>query len=282
MRWYDVGLGTLAVVTAALVVFTYRGVAQAPGTFTAEQPTSSVGDNSAVTSAAGDHADATTAAPRSSHSRITSVRTLLQQPDPIVIVALGDSTGNDSWEWPYEWARRLAVTRPVTVVPWDGLTEAGYEAPLPLSEVPQPGGPGKITLYVGHQDGATAAYPTQHLAELFPQAPDLVMLNYGHNNTVSTIEAELDQTLTALRDSFGPELPVILTLQQPQAGDANAQVRTAVHDFASEHALGWIDVAASFAEHQAAGEILMMDDVHPNEAGQALWADKVAAVLHVP
>lgn len=282
MRWHDVGLGSLAVVTAALVVFTYRGVTQAPGTLAAGQPAGSVGDTSAVTSAAAENAAVTTAAPRSSHSRITSVRELLQQPDPIVVVALGDSTGNESWEWPYEWARRLAVTRPVTVVPWDGLTEAGYEAPLPLSEQTQPGGPGQLTLYVGHQDGASAAYPTQHLAELFPQAPDLVMLNYGHNNTISTIEAELDQTLTALRDSFGPTLPVILTLQQPQTGDANAQVRAAVRDFASAHALGWIDVAASFAEHQADGEILMMDDVHPNEAGQALWADKVAAVLRVP
>lgn len=282
MRWQDVGLALLALVAGALVILTFRAVDRAPGpAATSPASTSTVDDAATSSDPEADTSTATaTSSPAESPSRISAVRELLQTSDPLVIALLGDSTGNETWEWPYIWARDLAATRPVTISAWNEWTEDGYVEPQVLS-TDENGDVGPLTLYGGHQSGARASYPAEHLAELVPERPDLVVLNYGHNNARDDIDADLGATLEALRDEFGEDLPVVLTLQQPQTGDANAKVRAKVHDFAEEHQLGWIDVAAAF-EDQDDPSLLMADDIHPNEAGEELWAQTVAETLRVP
>lgn len=294
LRWHDIGLVVLGLVAAALVYLTFRAVDALPEPLGAgPQPLSSAGGSSATGTAApsggsqdgsvdGDPATSTgspgSTGPSSSPSRIAQVRPLLDGTDRLVVQTLGDSTGNETWEWVFGWGRLLAETRPVTVAAWNEWSEAGYVDPVVLSEEGE-GGP--VVIYSGHQSGATADYPVGRLDDLVPEAPDLVILNYGHNNALDDVRGQLASTLEALREQFGEDLPVVVTLQQPQSDDANADVRDAVRDFAEEQELGWIDVAAAFAE-SGDPEALLADALHPNEEGAEVWTQAVARTLRAP
>ena len=58
-------------------------------------------------------------------------------------------------------------------------------------------------------------------------------------------------------------------------------IRDAVRDFAEEQELGWIDVAAAFAE-SGDPEALLADALHPNEEGAEVWTQAVARTLRAP
>lgn len=289
MRWHDVGLGLLALVAAALAVLTFRAVDRAPVTgqpaasFTAapEESVTSTGPHAdGDGSTAGDDVEERTGG--SAPSSLPAVRELLQQDESLVVAALGDSTGNETWEWVYLWAGMLAETRPVSIAPWNEWTESGYvEATVLSTEGPGEGGPGPVMIWSGHQSGAGAGYPVDRLESLLPEQPDLVILNYGHNNTVEDVRDELEATLEALREAAGEDLPVVVTLQQPQLDDANAEVRRAVADFAAEHGLGVIDVADAFADTGDPASLLA-DAIHPDADGEQLWAETVADTLQAP
>lgn len=289
MRWQDVGLVVLGLVAAALAFLTFRAVGSVPSgapadssTFSPEPlstdlaPGTSTSDPAGATS--GPDAADTTAGP--SPSRVSSVQDLLQSEDPLVITVLGDSTGNETWEWTYLWAGMLAESRTVTIAAWNAWTEDGYVEPTELSSAGT-GEAGPVMIWNGQQSGASASYPVGRLDDLLPEPPDLVILNYGHNNTVEDVDEQLGATLEALRAEVGEDLPVLVTLQQPQAGDANAAVREAVHAFAVDHDLGVIDVAAAF-EETGDPDALLVDAVHPGEVGSQLWAETVAATLRAP
>ena len=211
---------------------------------------------------------------------IATAREVLDRDEPVVVAALGDSTGNETWEWVYGWARLLAQVRPVTVLSWNEWTEEGYIEPRVLSQAGGEVG-GEVVIYSGHQSGAQVDYVVEHLEELLPQVPDLVVLNFGHNNSVADVGPQLEETLAALRTVVDEDVPVVLTLQQPQQDDANADVRALVRAFAQEKGLGVIDVAAAF-EETGDPEQLLADEVHPDADGAALWAETVARTLDAP
>lgn len=293
-RLQDVGLVLLALVAGVLTVLTFTtvtgpgaggSVRADPGAATpvgaagfadlAGATSSASGDGPTDQDATTDQAASTAAAGRPD---LEAVQDVLRADGPLVVAALGDSTGNETWEWVYEWGRTLASGRPVEVVSWNEWTEDGYIDPVTLG-TDQDGG--TVTLYVGHQSGAGAAYPVERLETLVPEEPDLVILNYGHNDTVDSVGSGTADTLDALRRRFGAELPVVVTLQQPQADDANAEVRGALADLAADEGLPTIDVAAAF---EATGDpaALLADAVHPDEDGAALWARTVAGTLSAP
>ena len=291
-RLQDVGLLLLVLVAGVLTALTFTSVTgpapdRGPTDPSSEGgPTGPVGlvaDLSAVTSGApgdttGGTADDAAATGAGRPPDLDAVRDVLADGAPVVVAALGDSTGNETWEWVYEWGRALASDRPVEVVSWNEWTEDGYIDPVELGSG-QDGG--TVTLYAGHQSGAGAAYPAGRLEALVPEEPDLVILNYGHNDTVDSVRSGTADTLEALRQRFGGGLPVVVTLQQPQADDANAEVRAALADLAADEGLPTIDVAAAF---EATGDpaVLLADTVHPDEDGAALWARTVDGTLTGP
>ncbi len=69
-----------------------------------------------------------------------------------------------------------------------------------------------------------------------------------------------------------------MILQNPQVDDANAEVREAGEQWAQDAGVGVIDVAAAFADSEA-GVALLLDELHPNGAGQELWAQVVTDAL---
>ncbi len=256
----------LAIVVVGVAVLAFRGASSPVGA--GGQPTA---PSSAAVSAEA------TGGPTSSTS---SVRALLRRDEPLVVAALGDSTGNETWEWVYEWARLLAETRPVTVLSWDERTEDGYVGPRVLSQSGDGAG-GPVVIYSGHRSGARVEYVVDRLDRLLPERPDLVILNFGHNNSAEDVTDQLGEALAALRAKAGPDVPVVLTLQQPQQGDANAEVRGLVQAFAVEHGLVSVDVARAF-EDSGDPQALLADAVHPNQAGATVWAEAVARTLGAP
>lgn len=286
-RWQDVGLVLLALLTVVLVWATFRSLESTPAASPAptRDPGSAGGTGAASDPATGDPATTTAVDAAASTTEapgeegvLEEARALVQREERTVVLVLGDSTGNDRGEWTFRWAEALAGTRPTWIAPWNEWTEDGYIDPVTLG-TDQDGG--TLTLYVGHQSGAGAAYPVERLETLVPEEPDLVILNYGHNDTVDSVGSGTADTLDALRRRFGAELPVVVTLQQPQADDANAEVRSALADLAADEGLPTIDVAAAF---EATGDpaALLADAVHPDEDGAALWARTVAGTLSAP
>ncbi len=299
MRWQDIGLATLAVVTAVLTLLMFRAVGEPPdggpgGGGSTVAPAGATGaieeDRTAAGSPPATSAtpDATGSTDQGSDPRderpgadaLSAAREVLDRDDPLVVAALGDSTGNETWEWVYGWARLLAQTRPVAVLSWNEWSEDGYIEPRML---PGPAdGMGAVTLYSGHQSGAPAGYVAEHADDLLPEPPDLVILNFGHNDTVAGATEGLEEAMRAVRRVATDDVPVVVTLQQPQEEDANAEVRAAVRAFAVEQGLGVIDVAAAFEDSGSELEDLLADPVHPNEAGAALWTEAVARALQAP
>lgn len=313
-RWQDIGLVLLGLVTAALVLLTFRALGTdapegpaAPGNApdlvsltgaadvagsTGEAATRTATDAGGAADADGATADAGAATAGQDAAGASAppvpaerARAVLQQEDRVVVLALGDSTGNDVGEWTFRWAQALAETRPTSIVPWNEWTEDGYIEPEVLSSAVAPRADGvvlgEVVVWSGHQSGAPASYPANRIGAMVPEQPDLVVLNYGHNNTVRDVADELDRTLEALRAQVGDQVPVVVTLQQPQYADENAPVREAVQAWARARDLPVIDVAARFNERDDPGELLT-DALHPNDEGSALWAQVVAEALGAP
>lgn len=286
MRRKDLGLIGLAVLTVALVALTLLRTAL-PGTGVDLRDLPSGVE---TTPATADPARSTGEpvptedpdAPRPAGDPLGAARAVLASGAPVVVAALGDSTGNETWEWTYTWARDLGTDRPVTVVSWNEWTEAGYIEPRLVSDGGAGPAAGAVTIYSGHHTGARAGYVAEHAGALLPERPDLVLLNYGHNSPASEIAAELAGALDAVRGSAGRDVPVVVILQQPRLDGEGADVRDAVADWATQEGLGIVDVARAFSESGRPLADLLADPVHPNEAGTRIWADAVARALGPP
>lgn len=136
-------------------------------------------------------------------------------------------------------------------------------------------GVGGVTIWSGSQTGADVAYAVENAERWIPEVPDVVVMNFGHNDDQEEFTSGLSSLDRHLTDEYG-EVARILVLQNPQTDDANAAVREAGRQRAEEAGVGLIDVATPFAEST---DDLMLDDVHPNQAGQELWARVVGEAL---
>ena len=68
-------------------------------------------------------------------------------------------------------------------------------------------------------------------------------------------------------------------MQNPSFEDADADVREAVRQFASNERLPTIDVAAAFEDSALLPADLRLDSFNPSPAGTALWVETVSAAL---
>lgn len=279
-RLQDVGLVALALVTAVLILLAVRGAGSVPGS-----PTNSIaGGTGGAPVAAGntpdDSAETVTVSPdqteatASDDDGLTAARAALASTDPVVVSVLGDSTSNARQEWVHRWAQDLSSERPVTISHWDEAGQRGFVEPDVLSET---GDGSPLTIWSGSQSGADSTYALDRLSVIIPESPDLVVLNFGHLETVDSAAANVEELLTAIRDDFG-DVPVVVVLQQPQVDDANAEVREAIGTWAASEGLGTIDVAQAFLETDDV-TALLQDNLHPNDAGSRLWARTVEAAL---
>lgn len=225
-----------------------------------------------------DEATATTASEPVSTAQagdpLEQAREALASDDAVTVAVLGDSTSNNRSEWVHLWAAGLAQDRPVQISHWNEASGTAYNDPDVLS---QDGDGSEVTIWSGSQAGASVDYAVVLFDALVPAEPDLVILNYGHNNTIEDFTNQLDSLYSLLTDEFSGA-PILMILQNPQVDDANAEVREAGEQWAQDAGVGVIDVAAAFAGSDA-DEDLLLDELHPNGAGQELWAQVVTDAL---
>jgi lysophospholipase L1-like esterase len=257
----NAGLVALALVTAGLV-----GVAMKVST--AGPPAG----QSTYTAAA---LPTATATPSTS---LAQARAVLDRDEDLTIGVLGDSTGNDGNEWVHLVSQELGQSRQVSVHTWDD--KAG-EYPESFRTYGDTGPQAEVWNFSA--PGRSAAYPADKMAKALPRKPDLLLINFGHNNMSTNVGVELTALRQAVEEKWGTGIVTVVMVQNPEKGareEDQAAVRGFVKKWANHNRLAYVDVATAFTKR---GDIssLMLDDIHPNPKGSQVWADTVVRALQI-
>jgi len=211
---------------------------------------------------------------------LASIKAALASNPAVTISVLGDSTGNSTGEWVDLWGKHLSTTASVTIHLWDQDKESWRP-----NATAYPGPEGRtIEIWNGSQPGSTADYPSSRLKVMQPNKPDFVILNFGHNGSAGAVASQLQQTTDAVSAQWGGKLPTVAILQNAAGAprtmqtDANQNVLKA---WAVSTGIPTIDVRSAFDALPDLKAYLVDDGlgVHPNPAGQQIWADTVVATL---
>ena len=204
------------------------------------------------------------------------LRAIVSSRGALTISVLGDSTGDEPGEWVDLWARDLSKHGTVTLHFWDGATDGWKAHPTVY-----PGPDRPITVSNGSRSGASYAYPLEYLDRIQPSKPSFTVLNFGHNLAPERADKGAAELLAAADAKWSARVPAAIVLQNPSLGmweEHTAGSVAALRDWAPRAGYPAIDVNAAF---RTRGDLpgLLTDDVHPNSAGQRLWADTVGAAL---
>ena len=198
---------------------------------------------------------------------------------PLTIAVIGDSTGNNDDEWVSLTAERINREYGRTVVynPWLPATTA-YGAARTLQGAGEP-----VTIWNFSAPGERSAYSIRHLAVGVPEAPDLVIINHGHNETPAEAAGFISSLIDRVGEMRDPAPALAVTLQNPRLDELGIEpsqrISRAIAELTPEHpGAVTIDVRSAF---EAADPSILTypDGVHPAPAGSRLWADTVATAL---
>lgn len=270
---------TLAVLAVSTAVFAGLTLLQPAGTPrpAVDSPTAQAPARAAAQSTgAAQSAAAPPATIPGAADMLGTLRALISGAAPLVISVLGDSTGDDPGEWVDLWAQELARRGTVTLHLWDAGT-AEWDANPKV----YPGPERTITIWNGSRSGANPSYPLQHLDRIQPSKPSLTVLNFGHNPAPQPAGRGAEELLAGVDARWDAPIPAAVVLQNPSLNLREARTEASVaalRDWAPRAGYAAIDVNAAF---RAGGDLgaLLADDVHPNPAGQRLWAATVSAAL---
>ncbi|QXO10465.1 hypothetical protein [Klebsiella phage vB_KoxP_ZX8] len=204
--------------------------------------------------------------------------------DDVYIVIMGDSTGNETFEWVYQWATHLSQTVKTHSIRYrlwvDG---SGWQGEERMST-----GTTERSIFIDNVSvpGSTERYfQGSATSNIFNSGRvyDLVLLNYGHNEGTSvpsiTISAGFTEAIFACRQ-INPMAPIIVTAQNPRRDfpDHSARAVACWADIAGVNGLGVIDVYSAFIKLGSPSE-LYIDMIHPNAEGHKVWLEVVKKAL---
>ncbi|WP_028057905.1 SGNH/GDSL hydrolase family protein [Candidatus Solirubrobacter pratensis] len=199
------------------------------------------------------------------------------------ILVLGDSTGNEPGKWPELVLRGLAERYPRYTVTYLQFNLNGFQDVYTL-----PGtGAHTLTLYNASWGGTSPRWDLAPYADEFAALqPDLIVISHGHNDgyTVSA-EPYWRDDLLALSETvsqLSPASEIALIAQNPRTADDSMDARQyATASVAAMRGYGYVNVWRAFedASHGDPATLLVADGIHPNAAGQRVWADAVLAQL---
>lgn len=264
-----IGLAVLAVVTVVLVVLSFLNVRPQP-----------VEAGPAGNPATGESGSTPTPSPTPRTARastVANIKNVINGPDPVKIVVLGDITGLDlnpaEPRWVTLWAQSLADKRPVSVAtmgPTGSYGEpqkygTGTAAPIEILNISDR--PGRIGEIISQAD------------TLIPADADVVAINLGHFENVTEIGPNLD--------ALAEKLPVgsmgLVMVQNPQRGVSLStnQARTnAQKGWAEARSVAMVDVYQAFiADPAPLATLLTEDQIQPNARGSQIWRDAINAAL---
>lgn len=224
--------------------------------------------------------------PAAANTAVLTHRLRAAQEDATLLV-LGDSTGAGITRWVYLLAQRLAALFPAYTVLYRAWNDTGqtYDAAVTL----QTGTAGRtLTIYNGSVSGSISTYPQTRWATMAPVAPQLVLVNFGHNNVGSTTYRAAHYGLTRQVQERWPSAGLVSIGQNPRAPTdngsgfaadrANDLVRQRqVMELCASEGYGFINVTQRFLDDPAyATTLLHPDGLHPSDAGGSpAWADEV-------
>ncbi|WP_413354010.1 SGNH/GDSL hydrolase family protein [Microbacterium sp. 1P06AB] len=150
-----------------------------------------------------------------------------------------------------------------------GVKIAGGSPAVPA--VPADGGP--LVAYNASVAGSTAEKQIEYLDQMFPERPDLLFINHGHNY-VSTVTTEqylesIDALVAAVRQKYDSQIPVVVLSQNPRFAPAPRveQHRTrqiALRAHALNNGWGYIPSFEAFLAQPDGGvSFVHTDGVHP-------------------
>jgi lysophospholipase L1-like esterase len=204
---------------------------------------------------------------------LADINALVTGLGPLTVSVLGDSTGNDDGEWVRLWAQHLAADATVTVHTWK-------EGAAKWPAVTYGTGARTVTIWNGSMPGSNGLYARQSFAALQPQRPDLVIFNYGHNTSTSGTRADVETLQRMAQTRWKAAVPFAVTLQNASRGQYRAVSAQSVKDlraWTSEQKIPVVDIESVIPAQNL--DALLLDDVHPNQQGSKLWADKIIQTL---
>ncbi|WP_206473638.1 SGNH/GDSL hydrolase family protein [Dietzia sp. KRD202] len=206
----------------------------------------------------------------------TATSKLADPSQPVRILVIGDSTGNDTDEWVSFTARHLAEDkgRAVAMTTWNADNEEFGR------EVQFPGAGELVTITNFSAPGVAPPYHYYRLDAIADDRPDLVVISHGHNSPA--VESHL-KALTAKVGELWPDPPALAVIDQNPRTDDPAQSQIAAGEmdkFAAAHpSVTVIDVRSAF--ENGGGGSLLSDGLHPNVEGSRLWARTVWSALGI-
>lgn len=199
---------------------------------------------------------------------------------------LGDSMGNETTEWVYLTAQWLGSQFPAYTVSyrlWNDTNQT-YD---PAVTIQTGTGSHTLTIYNCSVPGAGYNYPFTSLTRftaVIPAQPTLTTVAYVANSTQSAYRASmLELSRWVLNNWPGTEYAVVT--EPPKAATdpdfANDLARSAdVRTTALSEGWGLIDVTQPFLDDpNYATNLLKPGDIHPNDAGTAVWVAQVKRYL---
>lgn len=206
-----------------------------------------------------------------------AVQTLIAGDEPIVISVLGDSTGNGPNEWVARWAKRIGEAgSTVTVHYWDDVAGAYGD------DATYGSGARDVEIWNGSMPGKNATNALQIREDLQPVEPDLIVYNFGHNIGPEPVDVTYSKLQAAAEEQWGAPILRAAMLQNPAHGTREAPTKGSqdrVAGWASRNDVPLVNIRDAFTENPDWIADYMLDEVHPNDTGSQVWADRVIAAL---
>lgn len=217
------------------------------------------------------------------HPAFSFMRALHTGSADLTWLHVGDSTSRGTKPWSRTVLDLLGQDYPKFTTKYVAPLDADplvYQAP----ETRQTGtGSRTLTLYNASRSGKSSLYAQGANWDILvaPVTPDLITVSHGHNDPV-TREFYRSQ-YTALVESLKMTYPyaeVVLIAQNPETNNSNMEVRAQeVARLARQRGYGFVNIHDLFALRPGGYADLMLDTVHPTEAGHDLTAAEVKKVL---
>lgn len=209
----------------------------------------------------------------------------LTSAEPYTVLVLGDSTGNNTDEWVHRIGKRIAANyqRAVTIHDWSD-TVNGYITTTAYGDPGQP----PVTIWNGSAAGKGPSYSESYYASMAPERADLTLINHGHNGEAKDIVSGDERLIQLIKEAGTPDAVIAVMLQNPRVDSpAKADMLQRGVNLLRQRFGGarsgvtLIDVHSAFPHDAGLTAYLRPDGIHPNERGQQLWADTVAAALQL-
>lgn len=210
---------------------------------------------------------------------MSEVHSLLRSSEDLDIVIVSDSTADELSEWPALWGQEMSADHAVTLNRW--ISSRSEYQPNPISV----DGPSR-QIWNCAVSGWRPENFYYMIEGCLPADPSFVIISLGHNNNSDPTQAvpQLEVLLGRIRYLTPTEVPIVITLQNPETAPAriaNAEaVIEAQREWAQANDYPIIDAYDAFMNAPHTVDVyLKSDGLHPNEAGSQLWAATVIETL---